>query len=346
MPPRLNLLLTPRVIAYRSKPAVGVWRAQHASKPQPTICAVRGFADKSTDLPVSEDDKGPNTDPGAPHVSEEAAAMAKVTGGSGPDLEQGTPVQEVVKDDKEAFDKLPQVMKDSIRAKTANPKPQTRPYSTSAIRRADLVSQEPAESYLQEGTEVSPPPGLRFELPDLPLPSTSNMEHRYDPVVAQVTNLLMRDGKLSVAQRNMALILQHLRTASPPQVSPTRPLLPGAPPPSHLPLNPVLYLTLAIDSVAPLLRIRSQRGAAGGGVALQIPVPLGLRQRRRQAMQWILDAASKKQSRGSGRGGFAQKVAEELVSVVEGRSGVWDRRGAVHKLGVSARANLNFGRKR
>lgn len=144
----------------------------------------------------------------------------------------------------------------------------------------------------------------------------------------------------------MAMILTHLRTASPPAVNPNRPLVPGAPPASHLPLNPILYLTLAIDSVAPLLRIRSQKGAAGGGVALQIPVPMGLRQRRRQAVQWILDAASKRRTRGSGRGQFAQKVAEELVSIVEGRSGVWDRRGGVHKLGVSARANLAFGKRK
>ena len=143
----------------------------------------------------------------------------------------------------------------------------------------------------------------------------------------------------------MATILNHLRTASPPTVNPLRPLIPGAPPPSQLPLNPILYMTLAIDSVAPLFRIRSQRGAAGGGVALQIPVPLTVRQRRRQAFMWILDSASKRKTRGSGRGGFAQKVAEELIAVVEGRSAVWDRRGGIHKLGVAARANLNVRRK-
>lgn len=140
----------------------------------------------------------------------------------------------------------------------------------------------------------------------------------------------------------MSFILNHLRTAPPPTPNPARPLLPGSPPPSHLPLNPILYLTLAIDSVAPLLRIRSQKGAAGGGAALQIPVPLGLRQRRRQAVQWILDAANKKGSRGSGRGQFAQRVAEEIVSVVEGKSGAWERRGLVHKTGTSARANLSY----
>lgn len=144
----------------------------------------------------------------------------------------------------------------------------------------------------------------------------------------------------------MSYILNHLRTAPPPAINPAKPLLPGAPPPTHLPLNPVLYLTLAVDSVAPLLRIRSQKGAAGGGTALQIPVPLGLRQRRRTAVQWILDAVNKKKSRGSGRAQFAQRFAEEIVSVVEGKSGAWDRRGLVHKTGTGARANLTFMSKR
>jgi small subunit ribosomal protein S7 len=144
---------------------------------------------------------------------------------------------------------------------------------------------------------------------------------------------------LTIAQ-NMARILNHLRTAPPPTINPSRPLLPGSPPPSHLPLNPVLYLTLAIDSVAPLLRIRNQKGAAGGGVALQIPIPLFVKQRRRTAVMWILDAASKKRSKGSGNGQFAQRVAEEIIAVVEGKSGAWEKRQGVHKLGTAARVNL------
>jgi small subunit ribosomal protein S7 len=143
----------------------------------------------------------------------------------------------------------------------------------------------------------------------------------------------------------MATILQHLRTAPIPTINPAKPLLPGAPPPSHLPLNPILYLTLAIDSVAPLMRIRSQRGAAGG-VALQIPVPLGQRQRRRAAVQWILAAAVKRRNMGSGKNSLAQRFAQELIAVVQGTSGVWERRNAIHKLGVAARANIVLPRKR
>ena len=119
----------------------------------------------------------------------------------------------------------------------------------------------------------------------------------------------------------------------------------SAAPASHLPLNPTLYLTLALDSVAPLLRIRSQRGAAGGGRALQIPVPLGLRQRRRTAFMWILDAVEKRKSRSSGRDMFPLRVAEEIVAVVEGRSGIWDRRTGVHRIATTARSNLSFSTK-
>lgn len=140
----------------------------------------------------------------------------------------------------------------------------------------------------------------------------------------------------------MSLILQYLRTAPPPLISPDKPLIRDAPPASLLPLNPTLYLELVIDSVSPLFRIRNQKGAAGGGASLSIPIPLGVRQRRRRAVSWILDAASKRKTEGSGHGGFARKVAKELIAIAEGRSTVWERRNGVHRQGISARTNLKF----
>ena len=104
-------------------------------------------------------------------------------------------------------------------------------------------------------------------------------------------------------------------------------------------------MTVAIDSVAPLFRIKTVRNIGPGGSALPLPVPLSTRQRRRQAFAWILDAANKRKTRGSGRWRFAQKVAEEIIAIVEGRSGVWDRRLNVHKLGVASRANLSLLRR-
>lgn len=61
---------------------------------------IRSYADATNDadkLPTApaNDNVGPNMQQ-AEHVSEEAAKMAKITGGEGPDIEgQGTPVQEV-----------------------------------------------------------------------------------------------------------------------------------------------------------------------------------------------------------------------------------------------------------
>ncbi|KAL0469496.1 ribosomal protein S7 domain-containing protein [Neurospora intermedia] len=183
--------------------------------------------------------------------------------------------------------------------------------------------------------------GHKYGLPTLPLPSELHHKYRYSEVVNHATKLLMKDGKLSKAQRDMAMILNYLRSSPPPKLNPSRPLIPGHPPASHLPLNPVEYLTVAIDSVAPLIKMRGYKGLAGGGRSLEVPQPIPARQRRSTAFKWILDVVNKKPSKGSGRTMFAHRVAEEIVAVVEGRSSVWDKRMLIHKLGTANRANLN-----
>ena len=79
---------------------------------------------------------------------------------------------------------------------------------------------------------------------------------------------------------------------------------------------------------------------------MQIPVPLSKRQRRRTAIEWILGAASKMRNVGSGKNSLGQRVAQEMISVIEGKSGVWDKRNGVHKLGVAARANIVLPKRR
>jgi small subunit ribosomal protein S7 len=43
--------------------------------------------------------------------------------------------------------------------------------------------------------------GHKYGLPELPIAPNMRAKHRYDPVVEQMTRLIMRDGKLSKAQR-------------------------------------------------------------------------------------------------------------------------------------------------
>lgn len=138
----------------------------------------------------------------------------------------------------------------------------------------------------------------------------------------------------------MNKILNHLRTSPPPAINPTRPLLPGPPAP-QLPLNPILYLTLIVDSVAPVIKVRQIKGAGGGGTSLAIPHPLRMRQRRRTAIKWILEASEKRRDTE-----FASRVANEVVAVAEGRSSVWEKRNLTHKLGTAARANVRYAKRR
>ena len=191
-----------------------------------------------------------------PHVSEEAAATSKSMGESGPQIEQGTPIQDVVKEKhgQEGFEKLPKVMRDSISQ-------QKRSFHSVVQRRAgpeeDFIEQlsreepPPPGMNIQQASQSSNPPpmqipsreqqdypgqyheineeearkialgelpeplevrklaqvlaqrkqGLKFDLPSVPAGRQKHVKRRYDGVVEQVTNMIMRDGKKSVAQR-------------------------------------------------------------------------------------------------------------------------------------------------
>jgi len=82
---------------------------------------------------------------------------------------------------------------------------QKRSYSTSARRLAgaDLVQSQISDNGMVLGMEYPHAgPGHKFPLPDVS--SVSRLDHlkrRYDPVVEQFTKSIMRDGKLSVAQK-------------------------------------------------------------------------------------------------------------------------------------------------
>ena len=92
MPPRLNLF-TARSVAFRTRPFI----------PQttftPGLVHHRAASDNASSkqpatTPADPNIKGPSMDP-LPHVSEEQAALDKSMGNTPPDIEQGTPVQEV-----------------------------------------------------------------------------------------------------------------------------------------------------------------------------------------------------------------------------------------------------------
>jgi len=271
-----------------------------------------------------------------PHVSEEAAAMAKITGETPPDLEQGSPISEVIKRDPQAMKHAPSVLKDP----TATPGSK-RKYSTLTgfgDGAAGIGRPTDIPPVQVDDVDINPQPvlpeGAKYPLPNLPLPPTSILRKRYSPVVEQVTSLIMRDGKKATAHAVMTEVLAILRTKSAPVSNTRTPIIPTAPPLASLPSDPIAYLQTAIDSVAPLLRIKSVKGS--GGFRESVPSPMFLQQRRRKAVMWIIEAADKKKARMS----LAERLAEEIVAVVEGKSSAWEKRQQVHKTAVASRANV------
>ncbi|RPB24835.1 ribosomal protein S7, partial [Terfezia boudieri ATCC MYA-4762] len=174
----------------------------------------------------------------------------------------------------------------------------------------------------------------KYPLPSLPLPSTSHLHHRYSPLLDQVVNLFMRDGKKATAQKYVQKVLDILRTKPPPKEQTKYNLIANHLPLSSLPRNPPAYLLTAIDSLAPLMRLKAMK--ASGGFSNQVPEPLNERQRRKTAIGWMLSVSKGKKDRMH----FAERFAEEVVAVVEGRSSAWDRRLQIHKTAVGARANV------
>lgn len=81
MPPRINFYGASRSLAIRSRPSFAARQPRIAQ-----VVARRMYADEKAPTP---------TEDSMPHVSEEAAQVADVTGETKPDLGQGTPVQEV-----------------------------------------------------------------------------------------------------------------------------------------------------------------------------------------------------------------------------------------------------------
>jgi small subunit ribosomal protein S7 len=89
-------------------------------------------------------------------------------------------------------DKAPEIIKDEINDKSA----------AENVSFENLLALGQIQNISTGGHATDPVDfGHKFGLPELPIPPNSNLKYRYDPIIVQVTNLIMKDGKKSVAQR-------------------------------------------------------------------------------------------------------------------------------------------------
>lgn len=164
-------------------------------------------------------------------------------------------------------------------------------------------------------TSTPAPSSFSVALP--PAPSEARgyapgaMALRADPVLDLFTNMLMQHGKKAEAQRHAANILAMLQAAT------------NAP--------PLPQLHRAIEMASPSIKLLSMRKRAK---TVQTPRALTERQRTRTGIKWLLKAAERGRKGGVKRD---DRVAREVLAVLDGSSDVFKRVEEVHKIAMLQR---------
>ncbi|OZJ04499.1 hypothetical protein BZG36_02257 [Bifiguratus adelaidae] len=135
-----------------------------------------------------------------------------------------------------------------------------------------------------------------------------------DPLMSQLVNTIMKDGKKARAQRLVsdALLDIRLKTNS----------------------DPYTVLSHAITEASPLIKLTSARK---GSKVVQVPTPLQERQRRRRAIVWILEAAAKRNEKK-----FPERLSAEILAIINGGSSVLAKKQQLHKSALANRANAQM----
>ena len=132
-----------------------------------------------------------------------------------------------------------------------------------------------------------------------------------DGTVAKFINVIMQDGKKSVAERilygALDIIIERGNA------------------------DPLDVFNAALDNVRPAVEVKSRRV---GGATYQVPVEVRPTRRNALAMRWLVDAARKR-----GEKSMRQRLAGELLDAAENRGGAARKREETHRM---AEANKAF----
>jgi small subunit ribosomal protein S7 len=131
------------------------------------------------------------------------------------------------------------------------------------------------------------------------------------PLVTQVINKVMLDGKKSIAEEIVYEALETVGTKS------------GRP--------PVEVLEQAVKTVTPVLEVRSRRV---GGANYQVPVEVPQRRARTLAVRWLVQYARERREKG-----MSDKLANEILDALNQQGGAFKRKDDVYRM---AQANKAF----
>ena len=130
-------------------------------------------------------------------------------------------------------------------------------------------------------------------------------------LLAKFINMLMEDGKKSVAERIIYGALNQMATKK------------GG--------EPLALLDQAMENVRPIVEVKSRRV---GGATYQVPVEVRPSRRNSLAMRWLIDAARKRSEKS-----MALRLAGELLDAADARGSAVKKKEDTHRM---AEANKAF----
>ena len=133
-----------------------------------------------------------------------------------------------------------------------------------------------------------------------------------DKLLAKFINVMMRDGKKSVAEKTVYQALERVAEKSRAD-------------------DPIQLFRQALDNVGPAVEVKSRRV---GGATYQVPTEVRPQRQKALAMRWLIDAA-----RSRGEKSMAARLANEISEALENRGSAVKKREDTHRM---AEANKAF----
>ena len=135
-----------------------------------------------------------------------------------------------------------------------------------------------------------------------------------DQIVAKFINVMMLDGKKSIAERIIYGALDIISERG-----------------AEKPLD-VFYE--ALDNIRPVVEVKSRRV---GGATYQVPVEVRPSRRNALAMRWLVDSARNRSEKS-----MTQRLAGELIDAAEKRGGAARKKDEVHRMAEANKAFSHF----
>ncbi len=135
--------------------------------------------------------------------------------------------------------------------------------------------------------------------------------------IAKLINQVMRDGKKTIAQKQVYSAFDLLKNTS------------------HQ--DPVEVFEQALRHITPQMEVRSRRV---GGAAYQVPMPVKGPRGFSLAIRWLVAEANKRGSKDYHT--FAEKLAAEIGDAAKGEGGAVQKKVTFHKMAEANKAFAHF----